>query len=475
MADPSLRWLPERACRSARAAGVARVPRAAHVSLAAAALLLAAAGVTWLSRPSLAAAFTTTGDALGLDQRDFRVFNNFGDFSANDNTIPHPNFPGHTGAVMAIWKAHAEWGSEPRGGNGLGDGLASNPNLGDGGANFDNTFQGLAPDSGGSNGNAHAVLPGLGGTTLTLVMTPSADGWQILYNDSFTWDDGPGQPALGALDIQGFATHEIGHTLGLGHSSVAGATMAADVSGVGTHSRSIEADDIAGIQAIYGVKSASKPHIASLSGSTDVGGALTITGSQFAPTGNEVWFTNAAADGTPLKVTGLTSSAGGTQISLNVPAGAEAGDVLVHVPGTSGATLSNAFPIDIGSPPGAFVLSGPGVPGSGQNPQLTASGDLTPGSGAVTLFVQLVKPGAPGALFVGLTEGNVPFKGGTFDPVPILAQVPLTADVAGRVVLPAAMPPGLPPALAIVMQTWWSDATAVQGFSATNSLTLALP
>jgi hypothetical protein len=466
MVDPTDRSLLE----SAR-----RLVRAARVPLAAAGLLLAAAAATWLSRPTVAAAFTTLGESLGLDQRDFRVFNNFADTQANDNTIPHPNFPGHTGAVMAIWKAHAEWGSEPRGGNGLGDGLASNPVLGDGGANFDNTFQGLARDSGGANGNVHAALPGLGGATLTLVMTPAADGWQILYNDDFTWDDGPGPPVFGALDLQGFATHEIGHTLGLGHSSVAGATMAPSLSGSGWDPRSIEADDIAGIQAIYGVKSASKPHIGSLSGSTDVGGALTINGSQFAPTGNEVWFTNSAADGTPLKVTGVSSTAGGTQIDVTIPADAAAGEVLVHTPGSSGATLSNAFPIDIGSPPGAFMLSGPGVPGSSLNPQLTASGDLTPGSGVVTLFVQLVKPDAPGFLFVGLTEGNVPFKGGFFDPVPILAQVPLTTNLAGKVTLPAAIPPGLPSALTIVTQTWWSDAAAVQGVSATNSLTLILP
>jgi hypothetical protein len=453
-----------------------RLARAARVPLAAAGLVLAVAAVTWLSRPMVAAAFALTGESLALDQRDFRVFNNFLDPQANDNTIPHPNFPGYTGATMAIWKAHAEWGSEPRGGNGLGDGLASNVNIGDGAANFDNSFQGLAEDNGGINGNVHSASSNLGGGVISIVTFPCTDGWQIQYNDDFVWDDGPGSPALGTMDLQAIATHEIGHTLGLAHSNIAGATMFSSITGNATNQRSIEADDIAGIQSIYGVKSASKPHIASLSGSTDTGGALTITGSQFAATGNEVWFTKVSSDGTPLKVTGVTSSAGGTQINVTIPAGADVGEVLVHTPGTSGATLSNAFPIDVDSPPGEFVLSGPGLPGTGATlPQLTAKGSLLPGLGLVTLYVQLVKPSAPGSLFVGLTEGNLPFKGGIFDPVPILAQVPLVTDTAGKVTLPAGIPAGLPSALTIVLQTWWSDAAAVQGASATNSLTLVLP
>lgn len=85
-------------------------------SCAAAGLAAAVSLMASLAAPTQTAAFTTIGESLGLDQRDFRVFNNFTNPEANDNTIPHPNFPGHTGAVMAIWKAHCEWGSGPRAG-----------------------------------------------------------------------------------------------------------------------------------------------------------------------------------------------------------------------------------------------------------------------------------------------------------------------------------------------------------------------
>jgi len=448
---------------------------ARRFALAAAGLVLAATSVTWLSRPALTAAFSLTGDSLALDQRDFRVFNNFLDPQANDNTFPHPNFPGYTGATMAIWKAHAEWGSEPRGGNGLGDGLAGNANIGNGAANFDNTFQGEAENDGGVNGNVHSAAS-LGGGILSMVQFPCTDGWQVLYNEDFTWDDGPGSPAIGTMDLQAIATHEIGHTLGLAHSSVAGATMFSSITGNAGNQRSIEADDIAGLQSIYGVKSASKPHISALSTATDVGSALTITGSNFAATGNEVWFTAAAADGTPAKLTGVASTMGGTKINVVIPATAAAGEVLVHTPGTGGATLSNAFPIDIGSPPGSYILSGPGLAGTGGAiPQLTGSGDLTSGTGVHQLLVQLAKASAQGSLFVGLTEGNVPFKGGILDPVPILVQITIFADATGKVVLPAVMPPGLPSGLTIVTQAWFADAAAVQGISGSNSLTEVLP
>jgi Matrixin len=426
-----------------------------------------------LSWPTATAAFTTTGESLSLDQRDVRVFNDFTDATANDNTFPHPNFPGATGAPLAIWKAHAEWGSLPRGGNGLGDGLPDNAVLGSGGANFDNTWQGLASSAGDSNDNIHSAAS-LGGGLLALVVTPSGDGWKIVYNDDFVWDDGPGAPVAGALDLQGVATHEIGLVLGLGHSSVSGATMFAAISGSGTSARSLSADDIAGLQAIYGVASASKPAITALSGTLDTGSALGITGAHFAALGNEVWFTRQGGDGTPAKVTGLASSAGGTQLLVTIPAGATAGDVLVKVPGSSGAALSNAFPIDIDAAPGAFQLTGPGLAGTLGVPQLTGAGPLTPGGAPFTLFVQLAAPGASGQLFVSGSEANLPFKGGIFDPAPVLLSIPIVADGAGQAVFAAAIPAGPFAGVSLVMQCWFADGAALQGASATNGLRLVI-
>ena len=442
-------------------------------SCAAAGLAAALSLVASVAEPTQTAAFTVIGDALALDQRDFRVFNNFTNPEANDNTIPHPNFPGHTGAVMAIWKAHCEWGSLPRGGNGLGDGVSSNPVIGDGGANFDNTFQGLAPDSGGTGGNVHSAGPG-GGGIIAFTTMPAGGGWSIVYSDDFTWQDGPGNVTSGP-DLQGIAAHEIGHTLGLGHSGVSGATMMPSISGTGVGQRSITSDDIAGVQAVYGVASPTKPRIDRLTGSTDPGGLMSIEGVNFAPTGNEVWFTKVASDGTPSKVVGVASGGGGTTIDVIIPADADVGEVLVRTPGSSGANLSNAFPADIGGPPGAFVLTGPGVASGGNLPQLTGEGDLSAGGAGFTVYLRLLPGSAPGALFVSLSEANLPFKGGVFDPAPVLAQFLLVSPPSGALTFSGTMPGSVPSGTGFVTQAWFADGSAVQGFSSTNALRLDVP
>ena len=62
--------------------------------------------------------YTVIGGKLSLAQRDVRVYDNFTMATANNNTTPDSNWPGYTGAEMAIWKGCAEWASELHGGNG---------------------------------------------------------------------------------------------------------------------------------------------------------------------------------------------------------------------------------------------------------------------------------------------------------------------------------------------------------------------
>jgi hypothetical protein len=112
--------------------------------------------------------------------------------------------------------------------------------------------------------------------------------------------------------------------------------------------RSINSDDTAGVKAIYGVKSASKPQISGMTGAFSQGSVLTINGFNFSPTSNQVWFTKTNSDGVPIKVTGVSSTGGGTQIQVSIPAGAVDGDVMVRLNGTGHTSLSNAFPINIG-------------------------------------------------------------------------------------------------------------------------------
>ena len=51
--------------------------------------------------------------------------------------------------------------------------------------------------------------------------------------------------------LQDASTHEFGHTLGLGHSAVSGASMYPTLGWCSTNVRSLEADDVAGIEALY--------------------------------------------------------------------------------------------------------------------------------------------------------------------------------------------------------------------------------
>jgi len=442
--------------------------------LAAAGAAAAAVTVGLLSAPTTTAAFSTIGGDLGLDQRDFRVWNNFTDAAANNNTISHVNFPGAKGAVMAIWKGHDEWASGPIAGNGQGDGLGGlNPILGDGGANFDNSFQGTATNQP-FNSNVHAELLGNGGSVLAFTLVPINDGWTIQYYSNWQWEDGPSAVTTG-IDLQGVACHEIGHSLGLGHSDVTTATMYFAITGTGTSARSIEFDDSSGIKSIYGAKSSTKPVILSLSGSKNTGGVLNINGINFSPTDNEVWFTKANNnDGIPLKVLGLAGTAG--SIHVTIPFGAADGEVLVkNSAGSTGANLSNAFPLDVGSAAG-FTPFGFGVAGTNGVPVLAGAGDLAAGSASG--FQIATSGGVSGkvaSLFFSLSQGSAPFKGGTLYTVPVLISLQFFVDPTGQVILPAAMPPAAPSGLNIYCQTWMQDPGAALKFSSTNGLKLTVP
>jgi len=331
-------------------------------------LVAAVAGALLLAFPATMPAYILLGFTLPITKRDFRIFNSFADPQSNDNTIPHPNFPGATGAAMAVWKAAVEWGSRLHGPGGAGDptqaGLGGNPLLGPGEpeamANFDFHFQGLAAGPGALDDNVVFATPfSLGAGVLSLTLAPDANGWQILFDDSqWIWEDGPGVVTCGSnlFDLQGIATHQFGHALGLGHSFLPGTMQPIASCPNSIDMRSIEPDDRNGVRAAYGdasLASSTKPVITSISGTFALGGAITIAGSNFDPSSNEVWFTSDNG-GQPRIVGGLPSSGGGTQILTTIPADAplpRSGDLLVRVPGTGHDRLSNAWPIDIPPPP----------------------------------------------------------------------------------------------------------------------------
>lgn len=430
--------------------------------LAASGLAVAVTVVGVLSQPTSTTAFTTIGGSLSTGQRDFRVFNGFTNGGANNNTTANPQFPGTDGAEMAIWKGVIEWNGEPWGGTGVGDGVSSNPELGSGDANFDAHWQGNHTGNGGSNGNVVAFQSSgssCGGSTLAFMQGPISDGWTIRFCPGWSWTDGPGNN--GGVDIQGVGCHEYGHALGLGHSTASGTpTMQAFISGSGSGQRSIENDDINGVKFVYGTKSATKPQIFSITGSSSIGSLMTITGEDFSTSGNEVWFTNSATTGTATKVTGVSSTGGGTQIVVTVPGGVMDGNVGVKKNASGHTSLSEFWPFDAAGGGGDFpnlVSVTPNVGPTGGFTEVVLAGigftgttDVDFGSSAALSFTvdsgtQITAVTPPGTLFDSVivtvtdNEGSSALSNGyfySFDPAPSIDTVsPNSGPVAGGTVV----------------------------------------
>ncbi len=436
-------------------------------------LLLAGVVVARLSSPAQVAAFVMSGEQLDLGQRDARLAASFTDASANDNLVAQAEFPGTLGAALAVRKAHVEWSSLPWAGTGAGDGSPTNPVLGSGGANFDNTWQGVTSGPTGTNDNVHVALQISNGSTLAYVEFPVSDGWRVVYLDQpWVWSDGPGAPGPGEIDLQGLATRMVGYTLGLANTTVVNQTMSTTAPFDLVQLRSIEFDDIAGIQAIYGARSPAKPRITGLSGSRATGGVLVLEGQGFGPVGNEVWFTRATATGEPLKLLNVVSVA--DSVSVPIPDGVADGDVLVRLgAGTTGASLSNAFPFDHAE---GFTELHPGLGAAGgPAPWLTGAGELAAGGAGFDLLCAGAPASASGALFVALQAGAAPFKGGTLYAIPVLLTLAITSDGAGALALASAMPDGTPPGTVVVLQAAFPEAAAPQGVVLSNGLQLEVP
>ena len=408
-----------------------------HLILPGAALGVAAL----LLAPTESRAFNTLGTQLTLSLRHGRVFDNFTDVAANNNTTPDANFPGYTGAEMAIWKAMIEWGSEL---HGDGNGDPHQPGgLGSGGADFDASWQGNATQVGAIGHNTHSEISGGSGGVLAYCESFGA-GWRIRYYSSWTWNDGPGTNING-IDLQGVACHEYGHALGLNHTNISGSTMLPSITGSGVAQRSIGPDDIAGVQFIYGPKGPTKPHIDLISGST----TLTITGSNFTATDNEVWFTQAGAggNGTPVKVTNVTAS-NASLITVSVPAGAGPGDILVkNGGGNNHHNLSNAYPFDVGGAPSCSPVTycTAKTASTGLTPQIGYTGEpkVSTANFALTNFNGGLG-GVPGVYF--WSDGGVaiqPFQGGFLCTQPPVLRSPAhTYDVFGFTSQPVTVQPG---------------------------------
>lgn len=426
---------------------------------------LALGGAALLAAPA-ARGFTVVYPALSVDAADARVFNNFADPEANDNLTPATQFPGAVGAPLSIWKATVEWGSTL---HGTGEGDPTQPgDLGSGGSNFDPSWQNAALDPGAIGDNVHSAIASLGGGVIAATEV-GGGGWRIRYSDAFLWDDDPAGPAGLGLDLQTVATHEYGHALGLGHTTVAGCVMSAAASG-GT-ARDLCADDQAGVQFLYGAASPLKPRITAVL--VDAAGVVSLFGQGFAAVGNEVWFTQGApgGTGTPVTVTGVTSTGGGTRIDVLLPAAAGPGDVLVKKVGGY-ASLSNAWPLD---PPGGgscgAVAYGVDLGGANQA-ELAAASPPAVGTTFLLALSQFPVDGPVFTLIAG-APAALPLLGGTVlvDPGGLILVLS-TGTAGGAGTQPIPIPPTAGLAGARVFAQGGQPGPA--GFTLTNGLEIVL-
>ncbi len=72
------------------------------------------------------------------------------------------------------------------------------------------------------------------------------------YNWTSQGEDPGGVGCASEIYVEGVMVHEVGHALGLGHTGVAGATMASSVSYCNNNPATTEADDESGLVALYG-------------------------------------------------------------------------------------------------------------------------------------------------------------------------------------------------------------------------------
>lgn len=80
----------------------------------------------------------------------------------------------------------------------------------------------------------------------------------LFYDGGFTFFGNTGACGSGQY-VQDVATHEFGHALGLKHTAVTSATMYASTGSCSKNWRSLDPDDIAGVEALYGTRTTTSP------------------------------------------------------------------------------------------------------------------------------------------------------------------------------------------------------------------------
>jgi len=192
----------------------------------------------------------------------------------------------------------------------------------------------------------------------------------ILFNNAQSWDSYRGS-LRSSEDIQRVALHELGHALGLAHSTIANAIMYPYINS----SYTLTSDDVAGAQALYGTPSASPTPTPTPSPTVTPSPTPTPTAT---PTGTP----------TPTATPTVTPSATPTPTPTTAPAA-----MLSPAPGSTFASSSVTFTWSAGSAT-AYVLlvsnssGGSDIYNSGVIGALSATVNTMPTDGR-TIYVSL--------------------------------------------------------------------------------------
>ena len=280
-------------------------------------VLLAVAG--WPGED--AAAYAVTGAKFNTATANYRINPNFTDVSAG-------NANAQVGAIKA---AADEWRTSGQGNFAFN--YAGETAVATVAADGVNTVYYSHTDGNGPLAVCYWWTLGGITTNFDIVFFDRMVGYDFVWANSPVWNQ---------FDIQSVACHELGHALGLGHSTVTGATMAATVSAGTTGNRSLHNDDASGMQFLYGQAGPLTPAVSTVAANhcfLDGGATVQVSGSGFPSQGCTVKFGGVAASNVAWQSPSL--------LSCTVPASAIAGAVSVAV--TSGAltgTTAAAFTYD---------------------------------------------------------------------------------------------------------------------------------
>ena len=163
-------------------------------------------------------------------------------------------------------------------------------------ANFDFVYAGQVTDTSTAYDGRNVVIfrNSTNGSAIASTYTWSSGG-VLVDSDTVFWDGGykfftgsSGCVGPNAAYIEDIATHEFGHALGMGHSSVSGATMTPGYSTCSQTQRTLAADDIAGVEKLYpATSSTNQPPSVSITSPRSI---LTFS------SGSSISFTGSASD-----------------------------------------------------------------------------------------------------------------------------------------------------------------------------------